>query len=561
MDHALISTIALSLLFAFPAGLLAARLGLPPLVGYLIAGICIGPNTPGLVADSKLAAELSEIGVMLLMFGVGLHFSFQDLLKVRRIALPGAIGQITLATLMGAGVAHFWGWNLAQGLILGLSLSVASTVVLLRALEELHALETVNGRIAVGWLIVEDLVMVLALVMLPALGGLGHGDLSVLSDSSFWLSLGMVILKIALFVGVMMVVGTRVVPWLLNAVVRTDSRELFTLAVIASALGIAYAAAVLFGVSFALGAFLAGVVINGSHVSHRVASDALPLQDAFAVLFFVSVGMLFDPRILIQEPWHVLAVIGIITIGKSLAAFLIVLLFKYSLNTALTVSASLAQIGEFSFILAGLGIAHGLLPPEGQSMILAGALISITLNPLLFRGIRPIQEWIERRPTLANLLNRNKPELLEPSEEFPENDLRNHVVLIGYGRVGRKLGELMQNHGVNYIAVEHNRHFVELMRKQHIPVIYGDASLPGILEHTALPWARVLVVTSPDPIRARRIIELARRLNPDIDIIVRTHSDDELHHLRSLGVGTAVMGEHELAASMGRHVLERYALA
>jgi CPA2 family monovalent cation:H+ antiporter-2 len=383
----LIALIAIGLALAFVGGFVAVKLRLPPLVGYLLAGIACGPYTPGFVGDAHLASELAEIGVILLMFGVGMHFSISDLWAVRTIAVPGALAQIIVATAMGAGLAHFWGWPLGAGLVFGLALSVASTVVLLRALEASGKLDTTDGRIAVGWLIVEDLAMVLALVLLPAfatqLGGTAHGP----ADENVWLSLGITLGKVALFVGLMLAVGTKVFPWLLAHVERTGSRELFTLSVVALAVGVAYGSAKLFGVSFALGAFFAGVVINQCDLSHRAAKDLQPLQDAFGVLFFVAVGMLFDPAILVHEPLHVLAVVGIITVGKSLAAFGIVLLLRRPFFTALTVSAALAQIGEFSFILATLGIHLGLLPAESQHLILAGALLSITLNPLFFFAV------------------------------------------------------------------------------------------------------------------------------------------------------------------------------
>jgi CPA2 family monovalent cation:H+ antiporter-2 len=381
MDHSvpLITTLAAGFGLALLLGFVAARMGLPALVGYLVAGIAIGPGTPGFVADVKIAAELAEIGVMLLMFGVGLHFSLQDLLSVRRIALPGAVVQIGVATAMGAGVAMAWGWPLAGALVFGLALSVASTVVLLKALEQRGALETGNGRIAVGWLVVEDLAMVLVLVLLPPLAGLLSGDGQV-PTNAVWLSVGKTLLQVALFIVLMLVVGRRVFPWVLWQVTRTGSRELFTLCVVAAAVSIAFAAAQLFGVSFALGAFFAGMVLRESQFSQRAAEETLPLRDAFAVLFFVSVGMLFDPKVLVEQPLQVVAVVAIIVVGKSIAAGLLVLLMRYPLNTALTVSASLAQIGEFSFILAGLGVALGILPPEGQSLIQAGALISIALT-------------------------------------------------------------------------------------------------------------------------------------------------------------------------------------
>jgi CPA2 family monovalent cation:H+ antiporter-2 len=389
-ETTLIALIAIGLALAFVGGFVAVKLHLPPLVGYLLAGIAIGPFTPGFVGDAHLASELAEIGVILLMFGVGMHFSVSDLWAVRSIALPGALAQIIAATALGAGVAHLWGWPLGGGLVFGLALSVASTVVLLRALESSHTLDTPDGRIAVGWLIVEDLVMVLTLVLLPAFAGQLGGVAAPSTEGNIWISLGLTLGKVALFVGLMLAVGTRIFPWLLARVERTGSRELFTLAVVALALGVAFGSAKLFGVSFALGAFFAGVVINECDLSHRAAHDLQPLQDAFGVLFFVAVGMLFDPAILVRQPLQVLAVLGIIMLGKSLAAFGLVLALGRPFSTALTVSAALAQIGEFSFILATLGIGLGLLSPEGQHLILAGALLSITLNPLFFHLVAKV---------------------------------------------------------------------------------------------------------------------------------------------------------------------------
>jgi monovalent cation:H+ antiporter-2, CPA2 family len=391
-ETSLIATIAVSLTFAFIGGFIAVRLRLPPLVGYLLAGVAVGPFTPGFVADAKLAPQLAEIGVILLMFGVGMHFSVRDLLAVRAIAVPGAVVQIAAATALGVAVALMWGWPFGSGLVFGLALSVASTVVLLRELERLGILYSANGRIAVGWLIVEDLVMVLTLVLLPALADMfgqqppNHGS-GAATPANLWVALGVTLGKVGVFVALMLLIGTRLFPQLLKLVERTATRELFTLAVVALALGIAFGSARLFGVSFALGAFFAGVVINQSDLSRRASADLQPLQDAFAVLFFVAVGMLFDPSILLRQPLQVLAVLTIITVGKSMAAALIVLALRYPLDAALTVSAALAQIGEFSFILAGLGTSLGLLPAEGQDLILAGALLSIALNPLVFRAV------------------------------------------------------------------------------------------------------------------------------------------------------------------------------
>ena len=558
-ETALLATIAVGLALAFLFGFAAARLGLPPLVGYLVAGVALGPFTPGFVADSGLASQLAEVGVILLMCGVGLHFSLRDLLAVRRIAVPGAIAQIVAATALGASVAHLWGWSLGAGIVFGLALSVASTVVLLRALEERGVLESVNGRIAIGWLIVEDLATVLALVLLPALAGSLGGDSSALAagvgDRSLLATLALTLGKVALFLALMLFVGVRVVPWMLETVARVGSRELFTLSVLAVALGIAFGSAVLFGVSFALGAFFAGVVVNGSDLSHAAAAEALPLQDAFAVLFFVSVGMLFDPMVIVREPVRVLAVLAIITLGKSLAALAIVLLFRYPVGTALTVSASLAQIGEFSFILAGLGVSLGLLPVEGRSLILAGALLSITLNPLMFRATDTIDRWLHARPRVLVLLERPSLVPVTLPDDGNEAALRGHAIIVGFGRVGSTIGKGLDSHSLPYVVVESDRQLIEKLRERNVPVVYGDAARPGILEYADAATARVLIVTAPEPFHARQVIDLARRINPAIDTVVRTHTSADQEYLERLGVGLVVMGERELAFGMMRYAL------
>ncbi len=563
-DTALIATIAVGLGLAFVGGFVARWLKLPPLVGYLLAGVAVGPFTPGFVADGGLAGQLAEIGVILLMFGVGIHFSIKDLLAVRNIAVPGAIVQIAVATVMGAVVAHWWGWSLGAGLVFGLALSTASTVVLLRALEERGILDSVNGRIAVGWLIVEDLAMVLALVLLPALGnvlGTAEAQPSVAEEGgSLFLTLALTLGKVCLFVALMVVAGKRLVPWLLSQVAKTGSRELFTLSVLAVSLGIAFGAAALFGVSFALGAFFAGVVVSESELSHRVAEDSLPLQDAFAVLFFVSVGMLFDPMVLVQQPLQILAVVLIVILGKSLAAFFIVLAFRYPVNTALTVSASLAQIGEFSFILVGLGVALGLLPKDGQSLVLCGALLSITLNPLVFKTIDPMLAWLRRHPRFAARMEHpDEDELCDLPIGMGDVQLREHAVLIGYGRVGGVIGQSLTEQKIPFVVVEQNREYVERLREEGVPAIYGDAAVPGILEHAHLDKASILIVATPDALQAREIVAQAKGVNASLPAVVRTHGDEERAYLESLGVDRVVMGEHALARSMLDYVLERLA--
>lgn len=562
MPHniSLITTIAAAFGLALLFGLLAARLRLPTLVGYLLAGVLIGPFTPGFVADLELSGQLAEIGVILLMFGVGLHFSVEDLLAVRRIALPGAIAQIAVATVLGMGIAHLWGWSTGAGIVFGLALSVASTVVLLKALEVRGVLESLNGRIAVGWLVVEDLVMVLVLVLLPPLAGwLGGGDAGA-TGGNLLRTLAVTLGQVAAFIALMLVVGKRLFPWLLWQVARTGSRELFTLCVIAAAIGIAYGSAALFGVSFALGAFFAGMVLRESSLSHRAATESLPLRDAFSVLFFVSVGMLFDPQMLIEEPLRVLVVVSIIILGKTLAAFLIVIAFRYPLNTALTVSASLAQIGEFSFILAGLGVSLKLLPPEGHNLILAGAVISIAVNPLVFGAIEPLQRWIRARSPLAQSMERRNDPLAELPMTTDQKLLTGHVLLVGYGRVGRRIGEALAVHGIALVVAEQNRETVERLRRDSIPAVCGDAAEPEVLIQAHVARAGILVIAMPDAAGARKMIETARMLNPGIHIIVRTHSDEEAELLRRENVARVFMGEHELAMGMAQHVLERLAV-
>ncbi len=562
MPHSvsLISTIAAGLGLALIFGFIAARLKLPSLVGYLLAGVVIGPFTPGFVADAAIASQLAEIGVMLLMFGVGLHFSLDDLLAVRKIAVPGAVVQMTVATALGMGLAHWWGWNLGGALVFGLSLSVASTVVLLRALETRGVLDSANGRIAVGWLVVEDLAMVLVLVLLPPLAewlsGRGQADVDSLGKT-----LGVTLLQAGGFVALMLVVGRRFFPWVLWQVQRTGSRELFTLCVVAAAVGIAFGATALFGVSFALGAFFAGMVMRESEFSHRAAQETLPLRDAFAVLFFVSVGMLFDPWVVVERPLQVLAVVAIIVVGKSLAAAALVLAFRYPLNTALTVSASLAQIGEFSFILVAMGVSLQLLPPEGQSLVLAGALISIALNQLVFRAVEPLQQWILARSPLARKLEARDDPMAELPASTDEKYLSRQVVLVGYGRVGRRIADALAAQHLPFVVVEQNREVVERLRGEGLMAVSGDAAEPVVLVQAHIANARMLVIATPDTLNVRQMINTARTLNPDIEMVVRTHNEAEAKLLESENAGRIFLGEEELAQSMMRYVLERSVVA
>jgi CPA2 family monovalent cation:H+ antiporter-2 len=542
-------------------GFFAVLIKLPALVGYLLAGILIGPFTPGFVGDAEIARELAEIGVMLLMFGVGLHFSLDDLLEVQKIALPGAVLQIAVATALGVSVAATWGWGLGGSLVFGLALSVASTVVLLRALEARGALESMNGRIAVGWLVVEDLAMVLVLVMLPPLAGWLGGNTPGSKEGSLWQTLGVTLAEVSAFIVLMLVVGRQVFPKLLWQVARTGSRELFALCVVAAAVSIAYAAAKLFGVSFALGAFFAGTVMRESEFSHRAAEESLPLREAFAVLFFVSVGMLFDPMVLVAQPLRSLAVVGIIVVGKSIAAAALVLAFRYPLTTALTVSASLAQIGEFSFILAGLGVSLGLLPVEGQNLILAGALISIAINPLLFATVEPLLVWIRSRSALARKFERHVDPLAELPMATDEKYLSGQVVLVGYGRVGRRIGECLAKQDIPYVVAEQNRELVERLRASGIAAVSGDASDPAVLIQAHIARASMLVIAAPDTFNVRQMIKIARTLNPKIETVVRTHNEEEAMLLEQEATGKVFFVEDQLANGMSHYLLQRFGKA
>jgi CPA2 family monovalent cation:H+ antiporter-2 len=560
MDHdlTLITTIAAAFALSLVFGLIAEKLKLPALIGYLFAGILIGPATPGFVADIEIASQLSEIGVMLLMFGVGLHFSVQDLMSVKRIALPGALAQMTLATLLGMLVAHSWGWSMGQGLVFGLSLSCASTVVLLKALESRRILESMNGKIAVGWLVVEDMVTVLVLVLMPALAGALGGQGEAANTTAIWETIGMTLLEVAGFIAIMLVVGKRVLPWLLWYVAGTGSRELFTLTVIAVAIGVAFFASSLFNVSFALGAFFAGMIMRESEYSHRAAEDSLPFRDAFAVLFFVAVGMLFDPAVLIKHPMQVLSVVGIIILGKSLAAVAIVLALRYPLNTALTVAASLGQIGEFSFILAGLGVSLDLLSQDGMSLVLAGALISIALNPLVFASIKPLSNWVVNKSDVARRLSLR----MDPYGELPMTTerkfLEGQVVLVGYGRVGKRIAQSLESSAIPFVVAEQNRELVEKLRKQGQPAVSGNAADSMVLIQAHIANAAMLIIATPDAMNIRKMVEIAKQLKPDIEVVIRTHHEDEYQRLQK-DLGEAVFfGEEELAKGMSAHVLQRF---
>ncbi|BBK41447.1 sodium:proton antiporter [Allostella vacuolata] len=561
----LIATIVAGLGLAFVLGAIANRLKISPLVGYLLAGIAVGPFTPGFVADQGLANELAEIGVILLMFGVGLHFSLNDLLSVRAIAIPGAIAQIAVATLLGMGLGWAMGWPPGAGFVFGLALSVASTVVLLRALQERRMVETERGRIAVGWLIVEDLAMVLALVLLPALAGLLGGSFDPaarpedpLAARDVATTIAITLAKVTAFVVLMLVVGRRVIPWLLHYVAHTGSRELFRLAVLAVALGVAYGAAALFGVSFALGAFFAGMILSESPLSQRAAEESLPLRDAFAVLFFVSVGMLFDPRILLEDPLPLIGTVLIIIAGKSVAAFFIVRAFGYTQGTAFTISASLAQIGEFSFILAGLGVGLQILPEAGRSLILAGAILSILVNPFLFTALDHMKARAERaKAKLAAAEPAGHPIADEPEEApaLAPTALAGHAVIVGYGRVGSLVGEGLAAAGWPMLVIEERQPLIDQLRGDGREVLAGNAADASLLALAGLERARILFVAIPEAFEAGQIISRARAASAGLRIVARAHSDAEVEHLEGHGADLIIMGEREIARAMLEHAL------
>jgi len=549
MPHhtSLIAMLVFGFVLAFALGALANRFRLSPLVGYLLAGVLAGPFTPGFVGDQTIAPQLAEIGVILLMFGVGLHFSLRDLMSVRNIAVPGAVAQIAVATVLGWGLAELMGWSHLEGLVFGFSLATASTVVLLRAMEERRLLDTRRGKIAVGWLIVEDLACVVALVLIPALAGaLGTpGESTGASVGDIARALALTFGKVAAFVVVMLVIGRRVIPWILERVAGTGSRELFTLAVLAIAMGLAFGSAELFGVSFALGAFFAGMLLNESEFSHQAAQDSLPMRDAFAVLFFVSVGMLFDPRILVEHPWQVLATTAIIVFGKSTAAYGIVRLFGHPHSTALTISTSLAQIGEFAFIIAGLGLTLGILPQEGHSLVLAGALISIMLNPILFMLLDRWQVREDARVAAA----------AEPEPEVVPVDIADHAIVVGYGRVGSQLAHLLHERGVPLVVVEDDGDLVERARAAGLPAIRGNAANRRVMLEAAPERAKLAVFAIPQPLEAGETIERLKAINPELTILARAHSEGQVRHLLEHGADAAVLAERELAYSLAEMVM------
>jgi CPA2 family monovalent cation:H+ antiporter-2 len=550
MPHhtSLIAMLVFGFVLAFALGALANRFRLSPLVGYLLAGVLAGPFTPGFVGDAQIAPQLAEIGVILLMFGVGLHFSLRDLMSVKNIAIPGAIAQTVVATVLGWGLAALMGWSHIEGIVFGFSLATASTVVLLRAMEERRLLDTRRGKIAVGWLIVEDLACVVALVLIPALagalGGTGGGAEAV-GAAGVLEALAITFGKVAAFVAFMLIVGRRAIPWMLERIAGTGSRELFTLAVLAIAMGVAFGSAELFGVSFALGAFFAGMLLNESEFSHQAAQDSLPMRDAFAVLFFVSVGMLFDPGILVQHPWQVLATTLIIVFGKSAAAYVIVRAFGHPNATALTISTSLAQIGEFAFIIAGLGLTLGILPQDGHSLVLAGALISIMLNPILFMVL---DRWMARE---SARIAANAP----PEPDVVPMDIGEHAIIVGYGRVGSQLAHLLHERGVPLVVIEDDADLVEQARARGLPVVRGNAANKRVMQEAAPERARLAVFAIPQALEAGETIERLKALNPAITVLARAHSEGQVRHLLQHGADAAVLAERELAYSLAEMVM------
>ena len=551
MPHhtSLIAMLVYGFVLAFIFGALAHRLRLSPLVGYLLAGVVAGPFTPGFVGDPELAPQLAEIGVILLMFGVGLHFSLRDLMSVRAIAIPGAVGQIAVATLLGWGMAELMGWSHIAGMIFGFSLATASTVVLLRAMEERRLLETRRGKIAVGWLIVEDLACVVALVMIPALAGAIQGGDGEVSAGEIFKALALTVGKVAAFVAFMLIVGRKAIPWILERVAGTGSRELFTLAVLAIAMGVAFGSAAMFGVSFALGAFFAGMLLNESEFSHQAAQDSLPMRDAFAVPFFVSVGMLFDPRIVLDQPDMVLATTLVIVVGKSAAAYLIVRAFGHPTSTALTISTSLAQIGEFAFIIAGLGLSLGILPKDGHDLVLAGALISIMLNPILFIFL---DRWQAREQARVDAIAAAN---AVPEPDVVPVDIADHAIVVGYGRVGGQLAHLLHERGVPVVVIEDDADLVEQARAYGLPAVRGNAANRRVMLEAAPERAKLAVFAIPQALEAGETIERLKTLNPAITVLARAHSEGQVRHLLEHGADAAVLAERELAYSLAEMVM------
>jgi CPA2 family monovalent cation:H+ antiporter-2 len=539
----LLINIAIALVVAFTGGLIARRMGLPTIIGYMLAGVAIGPFTPGFVGDTETISELAELGVIFLMFGVGLHFSFHDLWKVRAIAVPGALGRMALTVLLGFGLSQLWGWTLVSGLVLGLAISIASTVVLLRGLMDNGLLNTPHGQAAVGWVIVEDLATVLILVLMPTLAHASGGfDVA---------QLGWTLLQAALFVALVVFVGNRFIPWLLLRIAHTRSRELFILAILAVALGTALGAAEIFGVSLALGAFVAGVVISESPLSHQVGADILPFREAFAVLFFVSIGMLVNPGYLVENIGAVLALTALIVLGKPLITLLMGFIFPWPGRTTLVIAAGLSQIGEFSFILGQAGVNLGLLDRNQYSLILAGALLSITLNTPMFRLIQPMERWLQRFPAIWQRLDLHGRKLPQVVKE----PIDSHVVIIGYGRVGRHIGNLLEKMQIPYLVVDAGAEHVEELEKRGVPTLYGDAANSEVLNHVGLARARAVVVAGPEEADSELAVTAVRDLAPNLPIIARAATEDGIKRLAGLGAQYVIHPEMEGGLEIVRHTL------
>ena len=538
----LLINITLALVVAFIGGVIARRMGLPTIVGYLLAGIIIGPFTPGFVGDVETIQQLAELGVIFLMFGVGLHFSFKDLWRVRDIAVPGALLQTALSTLVGIGLTQLWGWSITSGIVLGLAISVASTVVLLRGLMDHSLLNTSHGQAAVGWLVMEDILSVLILVLMPAL---------VPSAGGFdWGSLAITLLKAAAFVVIMFFAGSRLIPWLLDRIARTRSRELFILAILAITLGTAMGAAGLFGVSLALGAFVAGAIISQSELSHQVGADVLPFQEAFSVLFFVSVGMLVNPTFLWQNLSHVAALTGLVVLGKFLIVILMGLLFPRPARTFLVIAVGLSQVGEFSFILGQGGVSLNLLNTDQYSLILAASLISITINPFMYNLLPAFERLLRRFPGFWRKLEANT-----PLPVIDEQQLKDHVVIIGYGRIGKHLVDVLQQLQVPLLVIESDMERIEELNQKNVATLFGDAANSEVIVHAHLERARTLVVTVPDETSASMIVASARSLNPDLPIIVRAATEEGVYNLAKLGGDHIVHPELEGGLEMVHHTL------
>ena len=567
MDHSLplLFTLALAFVLALIFGCIAEKLKCPALVGFLCAGILCSSHTPGPTADMEIAMQLSEVGVILLMFGVGLHFSISDLLKVKGIAVPGAVLQMTIATLLGLLFAvYVWEWSLSSALIFGLCLSCASTVVLLKALEMHGHLNTVDGQISVGWLVVEDIATVLILVLLPPVAQImgvtpGGGEAAEpMTASGIAYVIASTLLHVVAFVAIMMVVGRKFIPWVLWQIAKTGSRELFTLSILTASVGIAYGAAAVFDVSFALGAFFAGMVMRESKYAHRAATDSLPLQDAFSVLFFVGVGMMLDWRVILEEPWSILTMLAIIMIGKSLTAFCLVHFLRYPLHTSLNVGAALAQIGEFSFILAAQGIALGMTDQKMLSMVVASAILSIALNPLMFAMIPYVRRFSVRYFAWA----RAAAMLTDPYSVLPKETSRRmlmgQTILVGSGSVTRSVAKRLATDDVPFVCISEDKSFAEELREQKHAVISGDAADPMVLVQGHIVTAAQLMVIDIDPVKTLKIVEMAKQLNPELNIMARAGSRDEVEHLKQEGIANVYLDSESVSEVLTGNILDYY---